>query len=80
MFGVIQGATEFLPVSSSGHLALTKDILDLGEVPILFDVILHVATLVVVIVFFRERIGAIFASIGRWAARRAGDADAPNLL
>ncbi len=79
VFGVIQGATEFLPVSSSGHLALTKDILDLAEVPILFDVILHVATLAVVIVFFRKRIGAIFASIGRWVARRAGDADVPNL-
>jgi len=44
VFGVIQGATEFLPVSSSGHLALTKDLLELGEVPILFDVILHFST------------------------------------
>jgi len=79
LFGVIQGATEFLPVSSSGHLALTKSILDLGEVPILFDVLLHVATLVVVVFFFRARVGAILASIRRWLTRRAGADDAPNL-
>lgn len=79
LFGAVQGATEFLPVSSSGHLALLKSVLDLSEVPILFDVVLHVATLVAVIAFFRSRVGAIIASLGRWAARRASDDDAENL-
>lgn len=79
LFGVLQGATEFLPVSSSGHLALLKELLNLSEVPILFDVILHVATLIVVIVVFRERVGRILVSLGRWIGRRAGEDDAPNL-
>ncbi|MFW5688200.1 MAG: undecaprenyl-diphosphate phosphatase [Spirochaetota bacterium] len=79
LFGVIQGATEFLPVSSSGHLAVTKTILSLSEVPILFDVLLHVATLLVVVVYFRSRIGKVFVSLGRWVARNATDEDAPNL-
>ncbi|MEE8440992.1 MAG: undecaprenyl-diphosphate phosphatase, partial [Spirochaetia bacterium] len=37
LFGAVQGATEFLPVSSSGHLAVLKTVLDLGEGPMLFD-------------------------------------------
>ncbi|MFW5689430.1 MAG: undecaprenyl-diphosphate phosphatase [Spirochaetota bacterium] len=79
LFGVIQGATEFLPVSSSGHLALLKNVLELSEVPILFDVLLHVATLIVVVVVFRNRILRVLAAIGRWVARRATPEDAPNL-
>jgi undecaprenyl-diphosphatase len=79
LFGVIQGATEFLPVSSSGHLAVLKSVLDLTEVPILFDVLLHVATLIVVVIVFRERIAKILVSLGRWIGRRATGEDAPNL-
>ena len=79
VFGVVQGATEFLPVSSSGHLAVLKAVLDLTEVPILFDVLLHVATLIVVVVFFRERVGRILVSLGRWLARRSGEEDATDL-
>ena len=79
VFGVVQGATEFLPVSSSGHLAVLKDILELEDVPILFDVLLHVATLIVVVAFFRKRVGRILAALGRWVARRSGDEDATDL-
>lgn len=79
IFGVVQGATEFLPVSSSGHLAVMKSVLELGEIPILFDVLLHVATLIVVVVVFWRRLAGIVVSIGRWMVRRAGDADRPNL-
>lgn len=79
LFGVIQGATEFLPVSSSGHLAVLKSVLDLSEVPILFDVLLHVATLIVVIAVFRERVWRILVSLWRWIGRRAESEDASNL-
>ena len=46
--GIIQGATEFLPVSSSGHLSLTQHFLGIEEPGMLFDVLLHMGTLVAV--------------------------------
>lgn len=55
-FSIIQGIGEFLPISSSGHLFLLKRILHLEEMPIVFDILLHVATLCAVFIFFRERI------------------------
>ncbi len=79
IFGIVQGATEFLPVSSSGHLAVMKEILDLGDIPVLFDVLLHVATLIVVVVIFWKRLSAILASVGRWIVRRSAASDRPNL-
>ena len=57
ILGVIQGLTEFLPVSSSGHLALTQQIMEIDpESPsaLLFDVVTHVGTLLAAgVVFFR---------------------------
>jgi len=79
LLGAVQGAAEFLPVSSSGHLAVLKSILEVGDVPILFDVILHIATLIVVVYVFRQRIWGIVRSIGRWIARRTNEADGENL-
>lgn len=63
LLGLIQGIAEFLPISSSGHLVLFKDMLGLSEVPLLFDVILHLATLLAVVIVLRKRIGAIFAAL-----------------
>ena len=79
LYGIIQGATEFLPVSSSGHLALAKAFLDQSDVPLLFDVILHVATLIVVIAAFRERVLRILQALARWVSRRATREDQPML-
>ena len=79
LLGSVQGATEFLPVSSSGHLAVLKEILDVGDIPILFDVILHIATLIVVVFVFRKRIGGVLLSIGKWIVRRADETDGENL-
>lgn len=50
--GILQGLTEFLPVSSSGHLVLAQKLFGFTEPPILFDVILHLGSLAAVIVFF----------------------------
>jgi len=53
--GTIQGLTEFLPVSSSGHLVLLQNLFGLKEPELLFDIAVHVGTLVaVLLVFFKD--------------------------
>jgi undecaprenyl-diphosphatase len=66
ILGVIQGLTEFLPVSSSGHLELGKAILgdeSLPEESLLFTVVLHFATALSTIVIFRKEILEIFRGL-----------------
>ncbi len=65
LLGAIQGVTEFLPVSSSGHLLVLQNLLGLREVPLLYDVLLHVATLAAVIIAFRSRIAELLVSLFR---------------
>lgn len=58
--GIVQGLTEFLPVSSSGHLAITQHILGTGgESNLFFNVMLHVGTLVAVIAFYHKLIWSL---------------------
>ena len=55
ILGIIQGLTEFLPVSSSGHLVLLQNLFGITEPELLFDISLHVGTLIAIfIVFYRE--------------------------
>lgn len=55
LLGILQGLTEFLPVSSSGHLVLMQHFLGLKEPQVFFDVMLHLGTLgAVVIVYYRS--------------------------
>jgi undecaprenyl-diphosphatase len=54
--GIVQGLAEFLPISSSGHLILFQHIFKLPEDMLLFDIILHVATLVAVVIVFHKKI------------------------
>lgn len=58
VMGIIQGLTEFLPVSSSGHLALYQILFDADtETGMLFDVLLHVGTLIAICVAYYKEIG-----------------------
>ncbi len=50
--GLVQGLTEFLPISSSGHLVLLQKIFGVGEGPIFFNTMLHLGTLLAVVAFF----------------------------
>ena len=62
LLGLLQGLTEFLPVSSSGHLVLAQKLLnvDLGGADLLFDIILHVGTLFSVCVVMHRQLIALF--------------------
>lgn len=53
LLGLIQGVAEFLPISSSGHLAIAQNLLNINaEVPAFYDVLLHLGTLVAVFVAY----------------------------
>jgi len=56
ILGILQGLTEFLPISSSGHLVLASKIFDISGDFIFFSVILHVATLLAVMLYFRKEV------------------------
>ena len=66
VLGIIQGLTEFLPVSSSGHLELAKVILGDNSVPeesLAFTVVLHFATALSTLVIFRKEVFQIFKGL-----------------
>lgn len=54
VLGVVQGLTEFLPVSSSGHLVIFQHLFGMKEAPLTFDVLVHLGTLLAVLLAFRE--------------------------
>ena len=56
LLGLLQGLTEFLPISSSGHLVLASHLLGVDEPGLLVEVILHAGTLLAVLLFFRTRL------------------------
>lgn len=59
ILGIIQGITEFLPISSSGHLLLFRHFINL-KLSIIFDIYLHLATVLVIIIYYRKRILELF--------------------
>lgn len=66
ILGIIQGLTEFLPISSSGHLMLVENILDIHSGGMFFNVLLHFATLIaVVIIFWKDVVNVIKHPFGK---------------
>ncbi|MEE8483817.1 MAG: undecaprenyl-diphosphate phosphatase [Nitrospinota bacterium] len=77
ILGVLQGLTEFLPVSSSGHLVLAQAMMGIKDPMVFYDVILHFGTLVAILVVYRKDIAAIIGESITMA--RNGSADGlPN--
>ena len=68
ILGIIQGLTEFLPVSSSGHLVLLQQFLGLKEAELFFDVCVHLGTLVAVLIVFRTDVKNIIMALLRLLA------------
>ena len=63
ILGIVQGATEFLPVSSSGHLVMAQELLAVRIPGVLFEVAVHVATLVSILLVYRTRVGELVVGV-----------------
>jgi undecaprenyl-diphosphatase len=74
VLGAVQGLTEFIPISSSGHLVLVPEVLGWGQPGLAFDVLLHTASLVALLVYFSGEL----LDLGRGVMR--GDREQRRLL
>lgn len=64
LLGIVQGLTEFFPVSSSGHLAMIQTVMGVEEEGgLVFEIAVHVATLVAIVLFYRKRIRELIAGV-----------------
>jgi len=68
VLGVVQGLTEFFPVSSSGHLVIFQHLFGLREPALLFDISVHVGTLLAVVAYFFPDIISLFKAFSRFLA------------
>ena len=71
LLGIVQGLTEFLPISSSGHLALGQEILGIEDIGVSFDLLVHGATLLAVLLYFRKRLWELTTTL--WRPEAKGD-------
>ena len=72
ILALIQGATEFLPISSSGHLVLTSQFLNLPDQGIAMDVAMHLGTVMAVIIYFWHDIWQMLIGLLRFLIGRRG--------
>jgi undecaprenyl-diphosphatase len=85
LLGFVQGLTEFFPVSSSGHLIIFQHALGLNEPEMLFDVCVHVGTLVAIVAYFYKELAGMFRAFFRFLGSitikkvQAGDSQNPDL-
>ena len=63
ILGIIQGLTEFLPISSSGHLVLAQHLLGMRTPGLLLEVVLHMGTLVAILIYFYNDIKQLLQSV-----------------
>ena len=66
LLGIVQGLTEFLPVSSSGHLVIFENLLGFKEPEILLDASLHLGTLLAVCIYFRSDLRKMIQELWAW--------------
>ena len=78
ILAIIQGLTEFLPISSSAHLVLVPQMLNWPDQGLVFDVAVHIGSLIAVLYYFRVEVKRMLVSWTRSLA--GGDADQDSLL
>lgn len=71
ILAVVQGITEFLPISSSGHLVLVPELLGWPDQGLIIDVAVHVGTLFAVLAYLYRDVGAMLGGIGRFLRGRS---------
>ncbi len=86
ILGAVQGITEFLPVSSTAHLTLAEYLLLGKGMPLAFDVLLHLGTLLALVIYFREDLKSIYQGLwgnnlkGIYLARMIAFAMVPTIV
>lgn len=65
VLGVVQGLTEFLPISSSGHLVIAQELLAFESRGVAVEILVHVATLIAVAIVYRNKIAWLFVGLVR---------------
>ena len=72
LMSIVHSATEFLPISSSGHLLFIKGAFHREDIPLIFDIMVHVGSLAAIVIFYFSDIRRTFGTAGReWAEKRA---------
>ena len=72
LLGLVQGLTEFLPVSSSGHLTIFKELFSIETGNLSFEIVVHAATVLSTIVAFRKEIAKLLAGFFNFQFRNSG--------
>ncbi|MBI4476645.1 MAG: undecaprenyl-diphosphate phosphatase [Acidobacteria bacterium] len=83
VLGLVQGVTEFLPISSSAHLILARAFLgwDAAQLGLSFDIACHLGTLMAIVIYFRDEAGRLARAVPRmFRARITGDARYAQLI
>lgn len=82
ILGLIQGLTEFFPISSSGHLVFTKALLGVGDIPLFYDIFFHFATVLAILTYFKRDIFALTHGLVKYISivLRGGKNDADESI